>query len=108
MLCFRSVVAGVFILGSVSASLAHAQNAVPGGWDNEVGVQSFSGPQFPAGSGVFRDGTQAFGSPVYLAACASGTPFPLVSLSQTQPQVVNSLLPLADTVRRHTRRRSGR
>jgi hypothetical protein len=103
----RQALLGGVLLVAV-ASTASAQEWVPGGWAPQVGFQTFAGAGFSGGFGAFSNANglmpyapgTAFGS---LPGSRGGpTPFWM----QGQPQTANVLLPLGDTIRRSTRRRS--
>src|SRR5206468_10169742 len=93
------------------ASTSSAQNEVPGGWAPQVGFQSFSGGGFLGVSSYQGFGSDAigpsapFGGFVGLSIPITGSTF---SPFQGQPYVVNGLVPLADTIRRHGRRRAAK
>jgi hypothetical protein len=103
----RTLFALLVALG-LSTKDATAQDVVPGGWSAKIGFQSFGSPTgFVPGFPYFSFGATSagsLGSPVVQSAGSFPTP-PGFNL---QPQTVNSLVPLANAVRRTTRKRTGR
>jgi hypothetical protein len=90
---------------------ARAQDAVPGGWAPEVGFQTFSAPGFAGGFGYFSAGApfQGMGAPWSgFNSFPAARTFPMAPQFQTSPRVVNGLVPLADTIRKTTRKRGRR
>jgi len=112
----RWVPGGLAILAIVfgaSAAKAQGSDGVPGGWEPQVGFQSFNGP------GEDRDrngGGSAFEAPAF-GPLSPWTVFggpglmrtvPLTPQFDSRPQTVNNLMPFADSVRKNGRKRSRR
>jgi hypothetical protein len=95
----------VVLMGVVST--ANAQDAVPGGWSSQVGFQAFSSPGYGGGVGLFGFGASEMGMGV-TPLPGDVTAFQNMPAFQVQPQVANGLLPLTNTIRRQSRKRSRR
>jgi hypothetical protein len=95
----------IAMMGVVST--ANAQEAVPGGWSSRVGFQAFSSPGYGGGVGFFGFGTSPMGMSL-TSLPGEATAFPNMPAFQAQPQVANGLLPLTNTIRRQSRKRSRR
>src|SRR5262245_15438590 len=112
MLGSRWVQAGLAtVVVAVGSTGVRAQDVVPGGWSAQVGFQSFGGPELSGGAGDMAAGMRA--NVGFLNVNGFGVlpplpPGPFGRQGQVQPQVVNGLVPLADAVRKHSRRRPRR
>ena len=109
----RSGLARVLLfIGILEAGgLAKGQSVVPGGWDVQMGWQSFSLVGYGGALGVFAESAPYFSSTM-TAGSRGLSPFsrsfsPDGGLGH-EAQVVNTLIPLSQTIRRQTRRRGAR
>ena len=104
MTLFKSATRGLAALIALgSITVARAQDAVPGGWSREFGVQTLATPN--AWTSVYPYGTTLPGAS---ASFVPATGLTLPSNRPNSPQVYNGLLPLAEIVRKSPRRRKGR
>jgi hypothetical protein len=114
MLGSRMALAGIAlaILGlSGFASKSWAQGEVPGGWAPQVGFQSFSGGGIVGASSYQGFGSILGGLPAPyggFAGFSAQQSAPALAVTPNRTGVVNGLVPLADTIRRHARRRAVR
>lgn len=100
----------VSVMFGSSAARAQGPDGVPGGWEPQVGFQSFGGPgEERNGEGVAFD-APAFGplSPWTVGGTGLMRPVPLTPQFDSRPQAVNNLVPFADLVRKNGRKRSRR
>lgn len=127
----RHLLAAVVLVVAVQSG-ARAQGVVPGGWAPQFGVQTFSGPGYSGAAGFFSFGTNGMNglNPGWNAGLngggfaglngvenggfasgrlnPAGPALPATFEHLGQPQVADGLSPLADVVRRSTRRRHAR
>lgn len=108
----RSVLAG-FTLGCLAgfASIARADEDVPGGWSPQVGFQSFQSPGYDTGFRTGNDGVPGLGRDARFGGVSlfpAGQSFPNAYQTAAQPQTVNGLVPFSDVVRRQGRKRNRR
>jgi hypothetical protein len=90
-------------------SIGRAEGTVPGGWSSEVGVHSFDDAlDGPDAANVFASRPPAFGSLIPADRLAAGRGRGPGAGFGLAPQVVNGLVPLAETIRRSGRRRPRR
>jgi hypothetical protein len=103
----RRALLGFVLLGGFAAT-ARAEEMVPGGWSSQIGFQTFGGSGFGGFYGtpglIPYPSVMSFGG-VPMSRNVNG-PTPL--WFQGQPQTTNALVPLADTIRRSSRRRPSR
>jgi hypothetical protein len=101
--------AAIVAIAALAASTsARGQNVVPGGWSSEIGVQAFESPgeQSWAGPNLSQVRPGELLPPLAMfGGAGAGTTLSFGPWAH-RPQVVNGLLPLADTVKKSGRKRS--
>jgi hypothetical protein len=114
MTASRRVLAGFWVLAILGSlgSTASAQDFVPGGWAPQFGFKAFNTPGVSGGFGMFS--YDSSGMVTVAIDSGFGGQFPLGGVLTPSlqpagpPEMANGLVPLANTVRRQTRRRTAR